>query len=245
MLRPQFVLFGDSLTQKSFDEGGWAGRLANEYQRKVDVINRGYSGYNTRWAKYIAPVIFPASQKMPPQLVTVFFGANDAALPDRLSARQHVPVEEYRSNLQSMIQLVQSKGSKNILLITPPPLHEAARVRHNQQENDEVSEATSIPERTNSVTSQYAAAAKQLAGDLGLPVLDLWTEIQKHKSWQSDYLEDGLHFTPAGNKAVFNLLLATLRESFPHLRAENLPDDFPSHRDIDEDDPGKAFISYA
>jgi hypothetical protein len=35
MLRPQFVLFGDSLTQKSFDEGGWAGRLANEYQRKV------------------------------------------------------------------------------------------------------------------------------------------------------------------------------------------------------------------
>lgn len=52
--------------------------------KQVDVINRGYSGYNTRWAKYIAPVIFPASQKMPPQLVTVFFGANDAALPDRL-----------------------------------------------------------------------------------------------------------------------------------------------------------------
>lgn len=35
MLRSQFILFGDSLTQKSFDEGGWGGRLANEYQRKV------------------------------------------------------------------------------------------------------------------------------------------------------------------------------------------------------------------
>ena len=35
MLRPQFVLFGDSLTQRSFDEGGWGARLASEYQRKV------------------------------------------------------------------------------------------------------------------------------------------------------------------------------------------------------------------
>lgn len=81
-----------------------------------------------------------------------------------------------------------------------------------------MSEATSIAERTNSVTGQYAAAAKQLAGDLGLPVLDLWTAIQKHESWQSRYLEDGLHFTPAGNKAVFDLLLETLRGAFPHLR---------------------------
>lgn len=35
MLRPTFTLFGDSLTQRSFDEGGWGARLASEYQRKV------------------------------------------------------------------------------------------------------------------------------------------------------------------------------------------------------------------
>jgi hypothetical protein len=35
MLRPTFTLFGDSLTQRSFDEGGWGGRVASEFQRKV------------------------------------------------------------------------------------------------------------------------------------------------------------------------------------------------------------------
>jgi len=36
MQRPEFVLFGDSLTQKASDsEGGWAAALAHNYQRKV------------------------------------------------------------------------------------------------------------------------------------------------------------------------------------------------------------------
>lgn len=84
-----------------------------------------------------------------------------------------------------------------------------------------VSEATSIPERTNEFTGQYAAAVRQLAGSLGLPVLDLWTELQQHAGWQTKYLEDGLHFTAAGNAAVFELLLKKLREALPHLRWED------------------------
>ena len=35
MQRPQFILFGDSITQNGFADGGWAGRLANAYCRKV------------------------------------------------------------------------------------------------------------------------------------------------------------------------------------------------------------------
>lgn len=68
------VLFGDSLTQMSWDPelGGIGARVAGEpssfvvslaidlslarcdivdlYARKLDVLNRGYSGYNTDWA---------------------------------------------------------------------------------------------------------------------------------------------------------------------------------------------------
>ena len=50
---------------------------------QADVIARGYSGYNTRWAAYILEKIF-TKEHPPPDLVTIFFGANDAALPDRL-----------------------------------------------------------------------------------------------------------------------------------------------------------------
>ena len=35
MLRPRFVLFGDSLTQRSFENGGFGAGLTNAYQRKV------------------------------------------------------------------------------------------------------------------------------------------------------------------------------------------------------------------
>ena len=35
MLRPNFVLFGDSITQRGFETQGWTANLANAYIRKV------------------------------------------------------------------------------------------------------------------------------------------------------------------------------------------------------------------
>lgn len=83
MFRPQFVLFGDSITQKSFSPGGWGAAVADAYQRKADVVNRGYSGYNSRWALHLLGRVFPAERAGDTALATVFFGANDAALADR------------------------------------------------------------------------------------------------------------------------------------------------------------------
>jgi len=72
---------------------------------QVDVVLRGYSGYNTRWALKVAERIFPPVESggVPPLAVTVFFGANDACLPDRYSAFQNVPLHEYKQNLHSII----------------------------------------------------------------------------------------------------------------------------------------------
>lgn len=44
------VLFGDSITQGGWQPHGFAQRLAYVYARKLDVTNRGLSGYNTEWA---------------------------------------------------------------------------------------------------------------------------------------------------------------------------------------------------
>jgi hypothetical protein len=35
LLRPQFVLFGDSITEQSFEHGGWGAALAALYARQV------------------------------------------------------------------------------------------------------------------------------------------------------------------------------------------------------------------
>ena len=59
--RSSVVLFGDSLTQRGFDGGaGWATAVARYFGRRADVYNRGYGGYNVRWASVMAPSLFPA-----------------------------------------------------------------------------------------------------------------------------------------------------------------------------------------
>ncbi|KAJ7361793.1 isoamyl acetate-hydrolyzing esterase [Desmophyllum pertusum] len=56
-LFPKIVLFGDSITQESFSEGGWGAAIADHYQRKCDVLNRGCSGYTSAFNKLILPRI--------------------------------------------------------------------------------------------------------------------------------------------------------------------------------------------
>ena len=54
-----------------------------------------------------------------PDLVTVFFGANDNALPaDNL--RQHVPLAEYGANMVKIVTHIRETGAK-VLIIAPPP----------------------------------------------------------------------------------------------------------------------------
>ena len=48
-------------------------------------------------------------------------------------ARQYVPIAEYKTTLESMVQVARAGGVKNILLISPPPIDEAARIVWNQQ----------------------------------------------------------------------------------------------------------------
>ena len=56
-IRPELVLFGDSITQQSFQPGGWGARLADAYNRHADIVLRGYSGYNTAWALATLPAL--------------------------------------------------------------------------------------------------------------------------------------------------------------------------------------------
>ncbi|MFS7910789.1 putative SGNH hydrolase superfamily [Helianthus anomalus] len=58
-MRPQFILFGDSITELSFKSGGWGASLTDTYSRKADILVRGYDGYTSRWALFLLHHIFP------------------------------------------------------------------------------------------------------------------------------------------------------------------------------------------
>ncbi|KAL3522422.1 hypothetical protein ACH5RR_015256 [Cinchona calisaya] len=232
-MRPKIYLFGDSITELSFGEGGWGASLANHFSRSADVVLRGYSGYNTRWAlKVIDKVFFPADE---PLAVTVFFGANDACLPDRYGAFQHVPVDEYKQNLHSIVCFLKRRWpTTHVVLITPPPIDEAARLLNPYAENK-----LGLPERTNEAAGAYAKACLSVASECEAPAVDLWTKMQQFPGWQTAFLSDGLHLTQGGNRIVFEEVIGKLKED--GLSLETLPVDLPLFTDIDPNDPLKAF----
>ncbi|KAJ8761067.1 hypothetical protein K2173_000746 [Erythroxylum novogranatense] len=234
-MRPKMYLFGDSITEESFSNGGWGASLASCFSRSVDVVLRGYSGYNTRWALKVADKVFPAEGGATVLAVTVFFGANDASLPDRYSAFQHVPLPEYKQNLHAIVSFLKQRcPNAVILLITPPPVDEEGRLRDPYMDN-----AMGLPERTNEAAGAYAKECISVAQAYGCPVIDLWTKIQQLPDWQNSCLRDGLHLTESGSRVVFEEVVMKLKER--GLSLETLPADLPLLADIDPNDPLKAF----
>jgi hypothetical protein len=75
---------------------------------------------------------FPADATQQPLLATIFFGANDAALAEGCSGRQHVPVATYAATVREMALALKSRGVKHVVLMTPPPIEESMRIAANR-----------------------------------------------------------------------------------------------------------------
>lgn len=48
--------------------------------------------------------------------------------------------------------------------------------------------AMKLPERTNEVTGEYAKQCVELARELGLPSINLWSKMQETEGWQKKFL---------------------------------------------------------
>lgn len=53
---------------------------------------------------------------------TILLGTNDAVLEEKDD--RHVPIKEYKENLQKIVSLMEGSGiqTENIILISPPPI---------------------------------------------------------------------------------------------------------------------------
>lgn len=82
---PTAVLFGDSITQEGSDPAmqGWVSALTAYWVRRVDVVNRGFGGYTSRWGLQLFDSVVLARR---PEVIFLFFGANDAVVPAHVRA---------------------------------------------------------------------------------------------------------------------------------------------------------------
>jgi lysophospholipase L1-like esterase len=235
-----FLLFGDSITQQSFSqERGFAfgAALSDAYARRLDIINRGLSGYNTRQALDVLPIVVPKRSQASVRLLTIWFGANDARLPDTPGApQQHVPLDEFMENIRAMATHPDVRGHEGVrmVLITPPPVDERKCILN---EPDGVQSSN----RRAAVTKEYAQGVVSVGKELHVPVLDIWSiMIQRAGGSPTDpeptgsidmpanetlqeFLHDGLHLSPSGYRIVYDELMALIARTWP----DQIPDALP------------------
>eukprot|EP00536_Pseudo-nitzschia_multiseries_P001108 jgi/Psemu1/2563/gm1.2563_g len=249
-VRAPIVLFGDSITQFAYGESpmgepvriGWASLLSSAYQRRSDVLNRGFSGYNTRHALGLVPRVFgttcdgggSASASgsgggcCRPLFCTVFFGANDANLPSGTSdsGRQHVPRDEYADNLRRIVTGIREATTTTTrdddnddddetcvpIIVITPPPVDEERWKTVLGRYDHC-------DRSNAVSREYGEAAKAVAATLDhCPVLDTWEllggeDLETYRS----HLCDGLHLSDSGNQLVYEGIMTVIQSKYPHL----------------------------
>ncbi|KAH6850192.1 SGNH hydrolase-type esterase domain-containing protein [Chaetomium sp. MPI-CAGE-AT-0009] len=232
---PQIVLFGDSLFQGAAgisDGFSFQAALQAQVIRRFDVVNRGFSGYNTSNALSILPQILAPPTPGGPALKYLFilFGANDACveLPTNF---QRVPLDKYKANLARIINHPTITAHKpKIFLITPPPLDQI-RVTVLDRANGHPAAA-----RQTKVSAAYSEAVRQVAAkhpsvtliDLHKALMD--RAIQKTPGFDPKgpplgdpesgirgYLEhllpDGLHLSSESYRILYDLVR-------PHIGAE-------------------------
>jgi lysophospholipase L1-like esterase len=250
--RPKILLLGDSLTQLGWD--GWVGQLAHVYQRRADVVNRGMSGYNTKWFLEYAKTSDVWLQGTV-ALVVIFFGANDSS-DAILNPRHHIPPDEFKQNLEKLVQLCEEHYGKDvgITIVTAPPVVHHQRLMFQKERFGD--KATGELERTMELSELYAQAALDVAFKVNRPSIHLWKVMQEDENWESFFI-DGLHFSAQGNDFVARAILSQVMVSNPHLfvhpcpttqqwanaasRCEALLHDGPYHEEIDHTNHMSAF----
>ncbi|KAG0255234.1 hypothetical protein BG011_005272 [Mortierella polycephala] len=244
----------------SFDvnERGFGAQLAHLFLRRLDVINRGFSGYTTEQAIHLLPQFLPRSQQdstssssQPKiQFLTIFFGANDACL---LPSPQHVDLERYEQNLRTLIDTVHSPTSPTyspetrIIVICPPTIDEDRwAIRRKGQ--------GLMMDRDKDVTKQYAETCLRVAKEYEgkndqrqspqhsqVDVIDTWglmtEQIESGKRTLGDYLRDGLHLASEGNNLIFEQIMKVIRSRFPEWDPDTMPMNAPWWGDLDRKHP--------
>ncbi|KAI0086606.1 SGNH hydrolase-type esterase domain-containing protein [Irpex rosettiformis] len=233
------LLFGDSITQLSTGPGGLAQQLSDVYQRKLDVLNRGFSGYNSRWAIPVFKNVFAKKSEQPNlpkvKLLTIWYGANDAVEP---GGPQYVPLEEYSQNLSTLIQLVKSPSSEwyspetRIIVLTPPPINSAQWAEFLKTLELGLDKSDRTVERTKT----YADAVKEVAKKEGVAVVDvfelLWSAAGEREKALERFLTDGLHLKVEGYKLVYDALIESISQNFPELHYDKLQTAYPDWKDL-------------
>ncbi|CAH8587557.1 unnamed protein product [Schistosoma turkestanicum] len=178
----------------------------------------------------LLPILYPNKDSLKDCIFfIIFLGANDSCV----TPRQHVPVEEYKSNLSWMIKYLHELGvpMDHISLISLPPIDE------NKWGATEIAKGNAITRRLVTCAT-YAAACQEVANINNVTFVNLYEAMLMQKNWES-FLSDGLHFSRKGSEFLARILENILTDKLGDLKWW-----FPDWKVIDPDDPATSISHY-
>ena len=190
-------------------------------------------------------------------LQAIFFGANDACLPNS-PTNQHVPLPEFKHNLRDIILHSSIKAHKpRIILITTPPVCEYKLAEHN------LVQGMKDPNRTAEHTKKYADACRAVGYKLDVTVLDIWAIMMAKTGWkegdtligskkverskvldellvdgehhdkaydsiEADHGNTGLHFKPTAYRILYDSMMELVCQKWPEQNPNSTKFVFPT-----------------
>lgn len=214
-------------------------KLNDDYRRKMQIVHRGYAGYNSDQGVKIANALLarehdgvsPGEQF---KLAMVFFGSNDyRRTTPETGYMEGVPLDRFESNMTKIVDSFLSRGIK--LILVTPGLHDD--VLWDECSPGELSSGTY---RTNEVGAIYGDCVKSIAAAKAVPVVDMYSIMMEYVKTHlggdlkaiehgklGDLLIDGIHFSGLSYKLFYDALKLQIKVHYPQWCSENLPDKFP------------------
>lgn len=204
---PRIVTFGDSTTALRKGLVVYTDLLREKLNPAgeicVELINAGVGGNSTELAaKRFAKDVLAVK----PSLVVIQFGINDSAVdvwktPPATTSR--VSLDQFRKNLRHFVETSRAHGAQ-VVLMTPNPLlwTDALKKMYGKPPYD-----AARADGLNLFLIPYAQAVRDLAKELGVPLVDIAREHEAFaKSSVEPLLSDGMHPNQRGQQLVADVL---------------------------------------
>lgn len=204
------VAFGASTTAPRGKVDIYANCLARELPAKgiqAEIINAGVGGNTTRAA--LARLEKDVIQKNP-NLVVIWLGINDSTVDvwkNPPATEPRVSKEEYVQNLEKIIETLKARKC-GVILMTPNQL---CWLPYLKEAYGKPPYLPDDPDGFNVILREYAQAARELAGKLKIPLVDVYAAFLAYGKVENqsvkDLLLDGMHPNDKGHRIVADLLI--------------------------------------
>ncbi|KAK9456156.1 SGNH hydrolase-type esterase domain-containing protein [Dipodascopsis uninucleata] len=232
----KIYLIGDSQFELSWNSDGefcFPAALSFCFGRRADVLNRGLSGYSSKWLKPQISRTVDEIERIGSDRVSAFLlwlGTNDSCLD---GTPHHIAVSELEETARNFIfELHNSAPRARFILITPAPISKALLAKSATR--------TKGMDRTQAETKKYADAIvnlqlpESLGSECHVDKIDLFSEIIRLSDVSEQEMEldetekiakftlDGLHLNGKGYKVLFDMVREVI-DQWPDKKPSDMP----------------------